>query len=190
MATAENQASRRTLDAGSAMRRARTLTCDLIEQESARNGRILPCPPVHFDLRGQSAGQLRIDRAGHCAIRYNLALLERYPEDFLSETVPHEVAHYLAYMYHGRGIKPHGPEWRGIMRALGARPERCHAYDTRDLETRRLRRHVYHCGCGDHLLTSIRHKRVARGTRYLCRRCGEALRPGASDGTRDASGHG
>jgi SprT protein len=76
------------------------------------------------------------------------------------------------------------------MRALGASPERCHAYDTRGLKTRRLRHHTYHCDCGDHLLTSIRHKRVARGTLYLCRRCGEALRPGPSDGKPGDPGQG
>jgi SprT protein len=163
------------------MRQARARTLAFLERARQLTGHALPCPAIRFDLRGRSAGQVRIARDGTCTIRYNARLLERHPEDFLHTTVAHEVAHYAAYARYGRNIRPHGPQWQDIMRALGADPSRCHDYDTEGLDARRLRRHVYHCACGEHLLTSIRHNRVRRGTRYFCRRCGEALRPEAGD---------
>jgi SprT protein len=130
---------------------------------------------------------LRIDQRGTCMIRYNLALLDRHGEAFLRDTVPHETAHYVAYRLHGRGIRPHGAEWRNIMQLFGADPSRCHDYDVAGLSARRLRTYTYHCNCGPHQLSSIRHNRIIRGQRYLCRRCGEALRPGRSSAAEPAS---
>lgn len=143
-----------------------------------RRALVPPAPGIRFDLRGRSAGQFRIDSQGRCTIRYNPTLLLRYGEEFLRSTVPHEVAHYLAYRLHGRQIRPHGPEWQALMHTLGADPSRCHDYDVSDLHARRLRYYTYRCGCSEHRLSSIRHNKVQAGTRYLCRRCGETLQPG------------
>lgn len=137
-------------------------------------------PDIRFDLRGRSAGQFRLDAQGRASIRYNPLLLSRYGEEFLRRTVPHEVAHYLAYRLHGRQIRPHGREWQALMRALGADPSRCHDYDVSDLCARRLRYFTYHCGCSEHRLSSIRHHKVSAGARYRCRRCGGLLQPGAA----------
>jgi SprT protein len=153
-------------------------TRNLLVDATPLTGKPLPVPPIRFDLRGKSAGQLRIDHHGSCIIRYNLALLDRHGAAFLRDTVPHETAHYVAYRLHGRSIRPHGQEWRQIMQLFGADPSRCHDYDVSGLSTRRLRSFLYHCGCGGHQLSSIRHNRIARGQRYHCRRCGERLRPG------------
>ena len=133
---------------------------------------------VRFDLRGKTAGQVRIPARGRYLIRYNLELLKRGGIDFIERTIPHEVAHVLAYHRHGPKIRPHGREWKGIMRQLGAEPTRCHHYDVSGLGARRLRHFQYHCSCMEHQLSSIRHNKVAKGQRYLCRRCGEPLRPG------------
>lgn len=133
---------------------------------------------IRFDLRGKTAGQVRMGPNGRTLIRYNLALLEREGVAFLERTVPHEVAHVLAYRRYGPRIRPHGQEWQRIMRQLGAEPTRCHDYDVSGLPTRRLRYFAYHCACMEHRLSSIRHNKVAKGQRYLCKRCGEALRPG------------
>ncbi|WP_462320083.1 SprT family zinc-dependent metalloprotease [Halochromatium sp.] len=138
---------------------------------------------IRFDLRGKTAGQVRIRARGHYLIRYNLELLRRGGADFLSRTVPHEVAHVLAYHRHGHNIRPHGREWQQIMHQLGAEPTRCHDYDVSGLGARRLRYFDYHCGCMDHQLSSIRHNKAAKGQRYRCRRCGEPLRPGARNGS-------
>lgn len=137
---------------------------------------------IRFDLRGKTAGQVRIRARGEYLIRYNLELLERGGADFIQRTVPHEVAHVLAYHRYGKRIRPHGPEWQRIMRQLGAEPTRCHDYDVSGLSARKLTYFRYHCGCMEHQLSSIRHNKVAKGQHYLCKRCGEPLQPGRRTG--------
>jgi SprT protein len=161
-----------------ALQRVAQRTRDLTAEAPRLIARPAATPRIRFDLRGQAAGQFRLGPGGEPVIRYNPALLVRHEAEFLAQTVPHEVAHYLAYVRFGRGIRPHGPEWQQIMHALGADPRRCHDFDVSGLATRRMRRHLYHCRCGEHALTSIRHHRILRGASYVCRTCGQSLRPG------------
>lgn len=139
----------------------------------------LPEPEVRFDLRGQGAGQARIQPRGSRRrpdiIRLNPALLAGHPREMLEETVPHEIAHLVVARRHGRRVAPHGPEWRAVMADFGVPARACHTLPAEP--SRRLRRYRYRCACPEGVeLTSIRHNRARRGTRYLCRRCGETLR--------------
>jgi SprT protein len=140
----------------------------------------IPTPPakIDFDLRGQSAGQVRCPLQGLPRVRYNLQLLVENGEKFLQRTVPHESAHIIAYQVFGTRIRPHGEQWQRIMALFGADPSRCHDFDTRRALTRRLAQFAYHCACQEHALSSIRHRRAQRGQIYCCRACGQALRPG------------
>lgn len=161
-----------------AAKRALVRTREVL-RDGGRLIRLQPAvPEIRFDLRGQAAGQFRIDVSGLAVIRYNPTLLARHEHEFLAQTVPHEVAHYLTFLHFGRGVRPHGEEWRQIMLELGADPRRCHTFDTSGTVTRRVRRYAYHCECSDHALSSIRHHRVLRGASYLCKRCGQPLRIG------------
>jgi SprT protein len=137
-----------------------------------------PDPPVLFDLRGRAAGQVRFGRHALWVIRYNPVLMKANAEDFLATTVPHEVAHLIAYAKYGTRIRPHGQEWRSVMNFFGVVPERCHGYDLSDLPGRSLRQFDYHCTCRNHRLSSIRHNRILAGRAYLCRHCATPLRPG------------
>lgn len=132
----------------------------------------LPVPEIRFDLRGQAAGQAHLRGA---FLRFNPILLEENPEAFMAQTVPHEVAHVVVGRLFPRA-RPHGEEWKQVMRLFGADPQRCHQFDTSRATTRRLRRFTYRCDCREHALTTIRHNRVKKGMRYLCRDCGSALR--------------
>lgn len=154
----------------------------LLQAASQRLGVQTPDPQIRFDLRGRAAGQVRCGSRGPWVIRYNPVLMQANAEDFLSTTVPHEVAHLVAYARYGRRIRPHGPEWRSVMRFYGVVPERCHRYDLSDVSGRTLRQFDYHCSCRDHRLSSIRHHRVLAGRAYLCRRCATPLRPGRHPG--------
>jgi len=133
--------------------------------------------PVSFELRGRAAGMYRV-RGRQREIRYNPHIFARYFSDNLANTVPHEVAHYVTDVLHGlRRVRPHGPEWRAVMRALGAEPVATCRYDLAGLPVRRQQRFSYRCACTTHSLSTVRHKRIQGGrVRYHCRRCQTPLR--------------
>jgi len=153
-------------------------TRELLRRAEERYGSRLPMPEIRFDLRGRAAGQARMLAARRFRLRYNPELLAGNPVDFIAQTVAHEVAHLVAYEVFGRAIRPHGPEWRSVMALFGVPALRCHNYPVAASEGRRLVRYAYHCGCGTHELSSIRHNRVRRGQRYCCRACRQPLRRG------------
>jgi len=139
------------------------------------SARRLPVPEVAFDLRGRSAGQaIFARRSREVRIRINAKLLASHPKEMLEETVPHEVAHVVIFRLYGRKAKPHGDEWKALMRVFGVDPAPCHTLPAEP--ARVLKRFRYECACDTPaMLTSIRHKRAQQGTDYICRRCGKKL---------------
>ena len=88
---------------------ARSRTQELLGEAARHFGLKAPQAEIRFDLRGRGAGQVRRQAVGVWLVRYNPALLGRHGEEFLARTVPHEVAHIMAFRRHGLGIQPHGP---------------------------------------------------------------------------------
>ena len=142
----------------------------------ARAGLLFGCEfaeiSVTFELRGRAAGMYRV-RGGQREIRYNPHIFARYFSDNLENTVPHEVAHYIIDILHGlRRVRPHGPEWRAVMRAFGAEPVATCRYNLDGIPVRRQQRFSYRCACSTHSISTVRHKRMLGGrVRYSCRRC-------------------
>jgi SprT protein len=131
---------------------------------------------ISFNLRGRAAGQYRLHK-GQRTIRYNPWIFAKYFDDNLANTVPHEVAHYVTEQCFGvRNVRPHGPEWREVMALFGVRPEVRGRYDLAGIPQRKINTHSYTCGCRQHELGSVRHRRAQRGEMiYFCRLCGNAL---------------
>jgi len=154
-------------------------TYRLLEQATPlfrQAGRASPDIVLRFDLRGRAAGQVVWQQKRPIHLRYNLAMAKAQPAAFMAETVPHEVAHVVVGSCH-RGARPHGSEWRAVMHFLGIdQPTRCHQFSLPSGSVRRQRRWPYRCACGEHQLSTTRH-RLAQQTdsRYSCRRCGETL---------------
>lgn len=125
-------------------------------------------PDVSFKLRGQKAGVAHLTEN---KLRFNLQLYRENREDFLRQTVPHEVAHLIAHQLFGLTIQPHGEEWQLIMRGVYERvPNRCHTYE---VKRRITNRYIYRCSCpqGEFPFSAQRHALVSKGRRYFCRRC-------------------
>lgn len=125
-------------------------------------------PRVSFKLRGQKAGVAHLLEN---KLRFNPQLYRDNPEDFLLQTVAHEVAHLVAHALFGPRIRPHGTEWQQIMHGVYQLPAlRCHTYT---IKRRTVTRFIYRCDCvdGEFPFSSRRHAMVSRGHRYLCRRC-------------------
>jgi SprT protein len=129
-------------------------------------------PAVSLALRGQKAGVAHLHEN---KLRFNAELYRKNTDDFLRQTVPHEVAHLVAHQLFGGRIQPHGQEWRQIMLGVYAlEPLRCHNYE---VTRRQVTRYIYRCPCVDGVFpfTAQRHGLVRQGRRYLCRRCNQAL---------------
>lgn len=154
-------------------------TMQLIRTAAQRYAVALPEVAVVFDLRGTSAGMYCV-RNRERWIRYNPWIFARHFEDNLRDTVAHEVAHYVVDRLFGRrGVKPHGPQWRIIMRDFGVEASVRHDWDIDGLPLRRQSRFAYSCNCTEHLLTAVRHNRLSSGrVSYHCRHCGANLRFG------------
>ncbi len=72
-------------------------------------------PTISLKLRGQKAGVAHLHEN---LLRFNPQLYRENSEDFLRQTVPHEVAHLIAHQLFGDRIQPHGEEWQLIMRGV------------------------------------------------------------------------
>lgn len=130
--------------------------------------------PVSFRLRGRAAGQWRL-RQGQESLHFNERLFAADPGQHLPDTVAHEVAHSVVYRCHGRGKRPHGPEWRAVMKHLGFEPRVTHETSP-EMLAQLLNHHLYHCACRSHALGPRQHQQVHHGKRdYRCRLCGERL---------------
>lgn len=160
---------------------------DTFDRAQRIYGRVFDLAVPDFGLRGRTAGcaLLRQNR-----IRLNPVLLMENEADFIKNTVPHEVAHLINHTIHGFAVKPHGPEWRGIMEDLGLPPTRCHNYDIANARVRRpwrQQRYLYSCACGAHPVTQTVHNRIRRGQEYGCNSCGIILvAPGSRSPTLGA----
>lgn len=128
--------------------------------------------PVLFDLKGQTAGMFKM-LGERRWIRYNPWIFGKYFTENLSDTVPHEVAHYIVHEVYGRrGGKPHGPRWQALMAHYDADPGVTFNLNLEGIPQRRQRTHPYWCGCRPHDVSTTRHNRILRGAgRYYCRAC-------------------
>ena len=108
-------------------------TNEAVDVINKKLGLRLKYPTVRFSLRGTTAGKAWWDRN---LIEYSPSLLAGNVEDFLRQTVRHEVAHLGARAKWGASIKPHGKEWCSCCWHLGIPATRCHSYDTAVVPTR------------------------------------------------------
>lgn len=134
-------------------------------------------PKLKYDLKGHTAGYA----INGDTIRLNLQLLndERYKDDMLRNTLPHEIAHICVMQRYPRA-KGHGVEWKSVMFKLGLNAERCHQYKTTAAKKPRARPYTAYCGCVEvHRLTlTIARRMTLDGEKYRCRKCGQHLRKG------------
>lgn len=148
--------------------------CEQVKAALVRGRQVMPelsTPKLWFDLSGASAGQAHPGRGG---LRFNPVLLVANQTAFLTEVVPHEMAHWMVFHLDGSaGMKPHGKEWQTMMREVfGLPPRVTHRFDIRHAQPRP---HPYGCACTTHWLTPQRHARARKGCGYLCRQCGQKL---------------
>lgn len=76
------------------------------------------------------------------------AKLDSAPRAVLLEVLCHEAAHVATFLLHGLDAKPHGPEWRVLVRAAGYQPStslKCRWLPQPPAARERSDRHCYRC---------------------------------------------
>ncbi|QLB18585.1 SprT family zinc-dependent metalloprotease [Mannheimia granulomatis] len=122
-------------------------------------------PTVSYAVRGVKAGVAYLERN---EVRFNPVLLQENGLEFVSQVVPHELAHILVYQHFGR-VQSHGKEWKMMMETvLGVPAEIYHCFDVQSVQ----QQFSYQCACQTHQLSIRRHNAVMRNKRsYICRLC-------------------
>lgn len=144
-------------------------------------GRTFPHLAVKYTLRGRTAGRAHL-MSGF--ININSVLLVENVDEMINDTVGHEVAHMIDYWVNGvnfywkgrrRCQDQHGENWKSIMRLLGQDPSRCHNMDTSNAVVRKSTKHIWQCGCSEHVEMELgpkRHTKMERSpnSAYYIRR--------------------
>ena len=133
---------------------------------------VIPNIKSTFKLRGHAAGAACTTSN---TVDYNFYLLDKYREAFISEIVPHEVAHIVVSKIHKGYLRPHGREWQAVVLLFGSTPRVTHTFETKS--ARRIKRYQYICGCDQpHLFTTRSHRRAQRKyVEYSCQVCSQTL---------------
>ena len=116
---------------------------------------------IRYDIRGQCAGQARCRRdrisgkAFDLCLRFNKEALAKDWAHMVKETIPHEVAHLVAYARPELGADNHNSQWERIARSLGCSGNRCHTMAL--TSARRTFRYRYVTPSGDVVVCRAKH---------------------------------
>lgn len=101
-------------------------------------------PEIRYDIKNTHGGMAYYNA---WLIRLNLILLVENEEEFINQTVPHEVAHLINLKVNKpaagkKRLMPHGKEWQAVMKVLGVPAKRCHTYDCTSIDRSGKRRKI------------------------------------------------
>lgn len=127
-------------------------------------------PSIALNQRGRIAGAALLQKN---LIKLQPKLFAQNQSYFISNVIPHELAHIVVYQYFGR-VKPHGKEWQYVMRDIfGLKPAVTHSLDVKKAG---LAMFDYKCQCNTVQLTAVRHNKILRDKqRYVCKKCHQSL---------------
>jgi len=136
-----------------------------------------PRIPVEFGLTGKVAGYFCCKgvsgKVTSAKLKFNLGMAVDNEDEFKS-TIPHEIAHYVVRLEHGK-VKPHGNIWKNVMLELGENPKRTHNYKV-TAENHKRTPYRYTCKCGkDFYVSRIKHLRVQKKNTTYCKNCKHSL---------------
>lgn len=137
-------------------------------------GKIYSMPSVSYDLNSTVGGTANYS-LWH--IQVNPRMFVENKNDYLINTIGHEVAHLITFDNHGTRTKDHGKEWADTMAVFGLEPKRCHSYQTYSKPRKRLKRFLYVCKCNKHFHLTVTHRRrIDKGLVTCCALCRHRLR--------------
>ena len=141
---------------------------ETIDLASKLYNRDFTYPKVTFNRKGRTAGMAY---SYVWKVMLNLVLLSENYEDFMEQTIPHEVAHLVANKcFNSWG---HDREWKRVMRDFGLVPLRYNSYDLRNVCVGGC--YIYKCGCHEYQASKQWHN-VANERGYYCTKCGKMFK--------------
>lgn len=138
-----------------------------------------PRPSIEFLNMGVVAGRWQRSAVG-TVLSFNPEIYLRNIEHFLNTTVPHEVAHLVAFTMFPY-CKAHGEEWKHIYTGFGVpltNVTRCHSYNLKGIPRQRVvKRHYYKCNCKTHEVSTTLHNRIKadKNNTSRCRECNSGI---------------
>jgi predicted SprT family Zn-dependent metalloprotease len=139
------------------------------------NEDIIDMPEVRFDLNSRTTAAMYCYNKGKSYFRINLFFAKNNIEDYIGNTIPHEVCHHLVFERITRPfrirVNPHGREWSYFMRNIfKLEPKTYHNYKLPDSIK-------YRCNCQEIYLSPIRHNKMMKDpTYYTCKKCHSYLK--------------
>ena len=139
------------------------------------NEDIIDMPEVRFDLNSRTNAAMYCYSQGKSYFRINLFFAKNNIEDYIGNTIPHEVCHHLVFERITRPfrirVSPHGREWSYFMRNIfKLEPKTYHNYKLPDSIK-------YRCNCQEIYLSPIRHNKMMKDpTYYTCKKCHSYLK--------------
>jgi SprT protein len=93
---------------------------------------------ITFNVGGSDGGHAFWGKnSSYFRIDYNWGLAQENFEHFVSQTVPHEVAHLIANEFFKEfwpdGVS-HSDLWKFVMMKFGKSPDRCHSYNVENVK--------------------------------------------------------
>lgn len=140
---------------------------------------------VKFELTGNTAGRAYFyGKIRPSMIDFNLEIAMVNQSEFLTRTVPHEVAHIIDGEINGR-THGHGVEWKMVMETLEVEDiTRCHNYDLSEVPSV-IKRHPYRYKCGEcekeYQVSEKIHSEIQRGSRRCACGCKNLILIGSPD---------
>lgn len=108
-------------------------------------------------------------------VELHVHLLGEGNEDARNQTLLHEIAHIVADLIWDRGcIRAHGKEWKRVMHAFGANPERTSSHASMMEFQLKKANYIYACERCGHDFPAQRKKKYAPSN-YVHKRCGGRL---------------
>jgi SprT protein len=107
---------------------------------------------------------------------FNEILAKNNFEAYLNEIIPHEVAHYIQ-MIHWPDSKPHGVEFKRVMKVFGVPARAYHTLNCEGIKQRKERRIECKCSCEDRVWDlAIRRSAGVENKELLCPKCRDFIR--------------
>ena len=121
----------------------------------------LKVPTIEFFNNSRSAGLANLT---YHIVKFNEIIMSEQTDEAFTSTIIHEISHFVTYKLYPKAKQAHGPEFKWIMRKLGAIPNTYHNYSVASIKTQQRvqNKYNYYCsGCNVfHILSTTMHNRI------------------------------